>query len=318
DSPKQTIAGILNNGTICAGARVRIAPGTYNEKELKPIWNNAPAQGKGSVFIEGQGASSTRIIHMPGIAGNAINITAAGTLASAEMPVILKDLDISVSSIQGTDHGNYAIYNKDTFVKTINCRIGSTDNDMSTLVKIGSPGAAYSSENSIYSANISVSDTNRFIIDAADENSSIKLKNCIFLNGWNAFNIDRDGTSLELKNCTFFNIVNHAVIISAAADVFIRNCIFSCGSAPIVNATGSHANLDVDYNLYSKPNRNLFDGSFSLPAGSDPRFTDPVDNNFHLQAQTPCRSSGVFLPDVTYDFTGRTRSNPPSIGAFEK
>ena len=43
-----------------------------------------------------------------------------------------------------------------------------------------------------------------------------------------------------------------------------------------------------------------------------------LDNfDFHLTAGSPAKGAGISLPGVTLDFSGATRGNPPSIGAFE-
>ena len=39
--------------------------------------------------------------------------------------------------------------------------------------------------------------------------------------------------------------------------------------------------------------------------------------DFHLQPGSPACHAGVYIPEVQYDFDGRQRPNPPSIGAFE-
>lgn len=39
--------------------------------------------------------------------------------------------------------------------------------------------------------------------------------------------------------------------------------------------------------------------------------------DFHLQPDSDACGAGVWLPEVLYDFDGRPRPNPPSIGAYE-
>ena len=47
----------------------------------------------------------------------------------------------------------------------------------------------------------------------------------------------------------------------------------------------------------------------------------PVNGNdgsgFHLAPDSPAYHAGVYIPEVQYDFEGRQRPNPPSIGALE-
>jgi hypothetical protein len=44
-----------------------------------------------------------------------------------------------------------------------------------------------------------------------------------------------------------------------------------------------------------------------------------LDNfDFDISSGSPAKGSGVAVPGLTLDFTGATRANPPSIGAYEK
>jgi hypothetical protein len=317
DAPKQTLASMLDFNKISAGSRVRVSAGEYNEGEINPLWSSVwLLHSKGGVIIEGQGMDNTRIKLSTAPGKSGITVIASRTLTSPTAPLTIKDLSISMSALTGTTHNNYIINNTDTYVKSINCIIGSTDNDCSPLVRLGSAGAMYNSENSMHIAS-SATDTFRLIVETGADNTTIQLKNCIILNAWNAFHIDRQGTILRLKNCTFYNIKNHAVAFNAESQTFIKNCIFSTGSAPFDNASAT-SSAEIGYNLYSKRNINISEGFSSLTVGLDPGFADAGNLNFHLRENTPCRLKGIYLPDVGYDFLGKSRNNPPAIGAFER
>jgi hypothetical protein len=245
-----------------------------------------------------------------------ITVSASRTLTGQSNPLIFKGMSMSMSAAPGSTHNRYIINNNDTYVRTSGCRIGSIINDFSPLIRLGSEHSAYSSENSIHIA-AEGDDPNKAIISQGAGNTSSEMKNCIILNAVDAFQIDQPGTVLKLKHCTFFNIKSHAVTISSNnSSALIKNCIFICGSAPILNSSGFFS-ADIDYNLYNKPNINVSEGSYNLPRGSDPEFSDALSQNFHLRGNTPCRSMGIFLSDVNYDFAGRQRNDPPTIGAFE-
>jgi hypothetical protein len=314
DAPKKTLAGMLNNRSICVAARVRIAEGFYAEPEINPVWNSSQVlQGQGPVVIEGGGMNAT---HLSFAGRSGITLSASRTMTNESSPVVFKDVSMYMAAIAGSSHNRYIIDNTDTHVKTYGCRIGSIINDFSPLIRLGTEGSSYTSENSYHVA-AEVDDPNTGIIAASAGKTSIEMKNCIILNASDAFRIDQSSTELRLKNCTFYNIKRHAAVFAGDNNrTFIKNCIFLCGSAPIVNTSGSLTS-EIDYNLFNKPNINVQDGTFNLPPGTDPEFSDVTSQNFHLRSSTPCRSKGIYLKDVGYDFTGRQRNDPPTIGAFE-
>jgi hypothetical protein len=56
------------------------------------------------------------------------------------------------------------------------------------------------------------------------------------------------------------------------------------------------------------------------PLGNGANFVESeLDNfNFNLTPGSPAIGAGLHLPNVTVDYTGQTRGNPPSIGAYEQ
>jgi hypothetical protein len=50
---------------------------------------------------------------------------------------------------------------------------------------------------------------------------------------------------------------------------------------------------------------------------SDPLFVNAGANDFHLQAGSPAKASGLAISGITVDFAGTVRGSPPSRGAFE-
>jgi hypothetical protein len=56
------------------------------------------------------------------------------------------------------------------------------------------------------------------------------------------------------------------------------------------------------------------------PTGNGANFVESeLDNfNFDITPGSPALGAGISIPGVTLDYTGATRGNPPSIGAYEK
>ncbi len=65
-SPKFALEG----DKICKGARVIIAPGSYDAGSIQPGWNNNPNQGTGDVVIEGAGRDSSILYNTASIQNN--------------------------------------------------------------------------------------------------------------------------------------------------------------------------------------------------------------------------------------------------------
>ena len=51
----------------------------------------------------------------------------------------------------------------------------------------------------------------------------------------------------------------------------------------------------------------------------DPKFVEPVNGNFELLRNSPCRNSGVEIPSLhpTVDIRGIDTMGAPSMGAYE-
>ncbi len=316
DAPRRTLANILNNDRISAGARVRISAGTFSEPPLYLSWANAEFQGRGSVLIEGLGMDQTHIVRSSGV-NYGIRLDTARTLTNSTTPLILKDLRIYNTIDGGTEHTSFVIYNSDSYVRTINCRIGYSSNDDSPLVYLGSTGAKYVSENSVHTSS-PISSTYKEVVKINGNNCTVNMKNCLVLNAYNAFTVDFPGTNFILKNCTFYGIQNNALVLGPANNTqpFLKNNIFSSGASPITDLSGITEN-NTDYNLYSSLNTDITDGGHSPEAGTSPGFVDPENGDFNLRSDSPAAMRGLFLTDVLYDIVGRIRANPPSLGAYE-
>jgi hypothetical protein len=190
-------------------------------------------------------------------------------------------------------------------------------NDDSPLVPLLGTGAKYVSLNSIHTASSQASEY-KDIVKVSSPGTSIAMKNCVILNGYNSFTISYPETSLSLKYCTIYGTGNNAVTLGENNNMqpLIKDCILSCVRYPIEDLSGITEN-QIDYNLYCSQNNNVTDGGHSPEAGVSPGFVDPANGDFNLKPESPGVLSGISLTDVPYDLTGRQRSNPSFLGAYE-
>lgn len=318
DAPKRTLISMLSTNSISAGARVRVSAGTFAEQNIHPLWNSVDFQGKGSVVIEGQGMNRTSIVRTSG-SGYSYGILAEASriLTDANTPLIIKDLEMYLTVDAGSDHFNHVFHVINSYIKTIECRIGNSANDDSPLIMLDGEGAKYESDNSIHISNSETSPYRETVRFNAP-NTSARLKNNLIRNGHNAFTLNYPGNELILKNNTIYGIENSGVQLGAGnnSQPIINNCIFSCGAFPIEDLSGI-AETGIDYNLYNRDNYAVTDGGHSPAIGTDPGFRDPDEGDFNLRSDSPCAMIGILIGDVFYDILNRRRSDPPCLGAYE-
>ena len=123
-----------------------------------------------------------------------------------------------------------------------------------------------------------------------------------------------------IANNVFITNSNPIVIPNSAKhyNVQIRNNVFYSGTV------SSKGGLTWSNNCWrpgvggrqAGPGDLMVDPGLVNPAAG--RVAGSIDaNQYRLQAGSPCRGAGIALPQVTRDFWGTTRSNPPDIGAHE-
>jgi len=102
---------------------------------------------------------------------------------------------------------------------------------------------------------------------------------------------------------------------------FINNIVYG----NITNELGCSITKDADFKLYvencliktdQKALENFTTYS-NLILNKDPSVENFKDYNFRLKSDSPCKGAGKATTQVQQDITGATRSNPPSIGAYE-
>jgi hypothetical protein len=139
------------------------------------------------------------------------------------------------------------------------------------------------------------------------------------------------GASNSLNAGSGGNAVSGA--LDAGSNAIVKNNIFSNNSAVAGPAGGglngtNGTSIDGAVTSFSAPNlsNNLY---FNNTAGLNPNggtlgtnnlLTDPLfvsTTNFHLQLNSPARKAGTATDAPIIDFDGITRTNPPSIGAYD-
>ncbi len=133
---------------------------------------------------------------------------------------------------------------------------------------------------------------------------------------------DSTTNSMTVENCTLISLKSAAAggsgIIQtlAGGNIRARNNII-VGFAVGLNWRGT-GGLVADFNNYFG-NTTECTGTTLGPHDilSDPQFTNSGGFNFVLQNSSPALGAGVHIPGIGADLAGVTRSNPPSIGAYE-
>lgn len=163
---------------------------------------------------------------------------------------------------------------------------------------------------------------------------TLTMRNCIIemtaASGGNGIEVDAptQGTTsaTPIVVLDFLTIVSNGVTASTPNGVLInsgtctvRDIIvegpLNCGILQTSTAT-----VDEDYDdfhscTFTTSGANITSGGHSIT--SDPLFVSKAASNFALQAGSPCIGAGVAIGGITIDYTGATRANPPSIGAYE-
>ena len=149
---------------------------------------------------------------------------------------------------------------------------------------------------------------------------SLTLTNCLIVsnattngNGGGIFSLNGP---LTLQFCTLSG--NRAQgsgsggALYSASPTTLTNDILYSDSAPsgpeiYDSLTAMISDCDINDPAYARTNGNF---------NADPLFVlAPTD--LSLQTGSPCIGNGVAIPDITTDFDGKMRLNPPSIGAYE-
>ena len=140
---------------------------------------------------------------------------------------------------------------------------------------------------------------------------TISMVNCTFTgnsaaagSGGGSYNY---GGNQKLTNCSFTGNSGEGLyntsVLTLTNDIFYGDTGLEIDDTSTQPLTVDHCDVQGGYA-----------GTNNINA--DPRFVSPPAD-LHLQAGSPCIGAGIFDADVPTDKDGKTRSNPPSIGAYE-
>jgi hypothetical protein len=144
------------------------------------------------------------------------------------------------------------------------------------------------------------------------------IRNNIFYNNKRGWDIQGSGDGDFVLNNTFaFANPDRAgaIVDNGLSNWTVENNIFYQKVAWYGQPTGgvTKRNLTTESSLFG-------DGTTTDPSNilnMDPKFQNALGFDFHLMPTSPAIGKGLFLPQVKLDAAGKTRHNPPSIGAFE-
>ena len=197
---------------------------------------------------------------------------------------------------------------------------------------VGSGGGVYDSTDSLVSTPGS---------GAITVSACTIANNTAAYEGGGAYNVNNTYGTIALNNCTVTG--NSAPAGNAGTGggggVYdyggtqtVTNCSFTGNSGGGLHNSSAYLNNVILYgdtggelaNPGTEPFRNC-DVQGGLPAGAtdgggninaDPLWVNPP-TDLHLQAGSPCIGKGLLIAGVLTDKDGKTRANPPSIGAYE-
>lgn len=156
-----------------------------------------------------------------------------------------------------------------------------------------------------------------------------KVVNCIVY-GNNAEGIGTAGSNLLIAGNTIANNGQYGIrfentnssTLTMRNNIIYNNPIWSYGSMPNDDYNCYYASSGYVIRTASTTYSMSQVDAHSVPVGAhtmgrDPRMTNPGSANFALATGSPCIDAGVANSAMTLDYYGKTRGNPPDIGAIE-
>ncbi len=159
---------------------------------------------------------------------------------------------------------------------------------------------------------------------------TVTYQNNVFADMVQGINVGVKVSALQVWNNTWDHILEEAVIFidtSSAADQIINNIFFDVGGGGDSYACIPGANPIIEGNEFYMRG-GVSPGNFCSNApyiSVNPTFVNAGDStgvgaDYHLQAESPIKESGLILPEVSNDYDGKPRpiGRGYSIGAFEE
>jgi len=148
--------------------------------------------------------------------------------------------------------------------------------------------------------------------------NTLFARNTALNNGAAVYNANAAATDLQMAYSTIVSpTTGVGAAIShnyAASRVTITNSMVASYTTSIQHVTVG--NIASDYNLfYNAPTAGVI-GAHSITDAA-PLFFDQASDNYRLQQGSPAINAGIAIAEVTRDLDGRTRGDPPTLGAYE-
>lgn len=172
----------------------------------------------------------------------------------------------------------------------------------------GAGGAVFvhAGESAIFTACVFAGNSCSVYGGAISNNGTLTLINCVFTQNANSqgSSINNQGT-VTLDNCTFSaNTSSYNGCLDNQGTATLTNCLLYGDTGVEISGSAAATNCDIQGGYSGTNNIN-----------ADPLFASATD--FHLQPGSPCLGTGTSTGAPAADLDGTTRSNPPSIGAYD-
>lgn len=330
--------------TLSSGDTAYFAPGVYREAiTLTNLWTSQVSWLGDPQNLQGF-RDSSGVLVPPQICRWTGYTNSDTTIGSASNPLLLNAknyLRLGNFYIQSSPNGGAAIKGTGP--------AGGTNIVLTNLVVIGTTlGYAVSLQTSNgVPANLTIDNCALYAMGGAnslsvihtsgagpDYDQNVVVRNTLMVSETTVFGASKSGSGagvgggFYVTNCTIIG-PNGLVVGNTSTNTYkhiLRNCYFLCGGGDVVIAQDT-GQVDMDYcmligdatplvNTSLGPNCHTNDWSFHTDLVSSQMFGFGLRPDWSPQSNSPWVGAGQ-ANSLTIDLFGRTRPNPPSIGAIE-
>ena len=276
--------------------------------------------------------TSMTLVHCVITANTAIN--AGGgirSLSSRAANNVFTLIDCTITSNTAGDGGGVKIENSGDVADLAGCSISlNTSQRGGGGIETNTGGLAPGGETIVSGCTLSANRANYGggVFTSSEFGGTTAIANCMIVanvatsalfdgDGGGIYNLNTSATATDaggsttLTNCTLTGNAasNHAGAVfndtSSGGGISVMNCIaYGDSGAEIVNATATYSDIQG-----GSPGPGNID--------KDPLFVSVSSGDLHLQPTSPCVGKGAASRTLITDKDGRTRPNPPSMGAYE-
>lgn len=130
-----------------------------------------------------------------------------------------------------------------------------------------------------------------------------KIISCIITHNVHGIYANNNSKNLEIYFNTVYGNYNNGILMGQTVyGAIVQNNI-------LFNNNGGKADFMIN------GAHNLIRSNNSI--GKDPLFVDPQNGNFSLKKQSPCRSQGVYVGDISDYYGNKITSQKPDLGALQ-